>query len=55
MEIKWGIIPDMSMTTSLPYLMGIDKALEMAMTADILDSNDAFNKGLITAIEDKPL
>ena len=55
MEIKWGIIPDMSMTTSLPYLMGIDKALEMAMTADILDANDAFNKGLITTIEEKPL
>ena len=55
MEIKWGIIPDMAMTTSLPYLMNIDRALEMAMTADILDSDEAFGKGLITAIKEKPL
>ena len=55
MEIKWGIIPDMAMTTSLPYLMNIDKALEMATTADILDANEAFSKGLITAIDEKPL
>ena len=55
MEIKWGIIPDMAMTTSLPYLMSLDKALEMAMTADILNANDAFDKNLITAIEKNPL
>jgi enoyl-CoA hydratase/carnithine racemase len=27
----------------------------MAMTADILDSDEAFGKGLITAIKEKPL
>jgi len=55
MEIKWGIIPDMALTTSLPYLMNTDKAIELAVTADILNANEAFNKGLITAIKEDPL
>ena len=55
MEIKWGIIPDMGITTSLPNLMRMDKALEMAMTADIKDASEALQLGLITAIKDNPL
>ena len=45
----------MALTTSFPYLISIDRALEMAMTADILNANDAFDKNLITAIEKNPL
>ena len=55
MEIKWGIIPDMALTTSLPYLMSADKAIELAVTADIFNASQALDKGLITAIKGRPL
>ena len=32
MEIKWGIIPDMSGSVTLRNLMGIDTAMELAMS-----------------------
>ena len=35
--------------------MNTDKAIELAVTADILNANEAFNKGLITAIKEDPL
>jgi len=55
MEAKWGIIPDMGIMTSLPNLMKMDQALEIAMTAEIKDASEALQLGLITAIKDNPL
>ena len=55
MEIKWGIIPDMALTTSIPNLINIDKAFEITMTGDILDAKTAFKLGLITEVKSDPL
>ena len=55
MEIKWGIIPDMAMTTSIPSIMRIDQALEMAMTGDVINASEANSLGLVTAITSDPL
>lgn len=55
MENKWGLIPDMGITQSLPKLVRADQAKELMMTARILDANEALAMGLITRIEADPL
>lgn len=55
MESKWGLIPDMSLMTSLPDLMPIDVAKELAMTARRIDATEARALGLITHVEEDPL
>ncbi|MGB5558581.1 MAG: crotonase/enoyl-CoA hydratase family protein [Paracoccaceae bacterium] len=54
MEAKWGLIPDMGITQSLPKLMRADQAKDLIMTARILDAAEALALGLITWIEDHP-
>jgi hypothetical protein len=41
MEIKWGIIPDMSGSVTLRNLMGVDTAMELAMSGRELDAQEA--------------
>ena len=55
MEIKWGIIPDMGISTTLPALMPIDSALELAWTGRVVSGEEAAALGLVTAAVDDPL
>lgn len=55
MEAKWGLIPDMGITTNLPKLMRADQAKELMMTARVLDAPEAAEIGLVTRIVDDPL
>lgn len=55
METKWGLIPDMGISQSLPRLMRIDQAKELIMTARILDAPEAHSLGLVTRVVDTPL
>lgn len=55
MEIKWGLIPDMGLTQSLPRLVGADVARELTYTGRILGAADALELGLVTRIADEPL
>lgn len=55
MEIKWGLIPDMSITRTLPRLVGIDLAKELTYTGRILSGLDAHELGLVTHISEQPL
>lgn len=55
MEAKWGLIPDMGISQSLPKLMRADAAMELIMTGRVLEANEALNLGLITRIADDPL
>ncbi len=55
MEIKWGIIPDMAISTTLPHLMPIDKAAELAWTGRVLDGSEADELGLVTDVKEDPL
>ena len=54
MEIKWGIIPDMAISTTLPGLMATDKIKELAWTGRIVQGEEACALGLITAVHEDP-
>jgi len=55
MEAKWGLIPDMGLTQSLPKLMRADQAKALIMTARILEADEAAELGLVTRVVADPL
>ena len=55
MEVKWGLVPDMGITQSLPRLLPIDVAKELTFTGRIVSGSDAFALGLVTRTSDDPL
>ena len=54
METKWGLIPDMGISLFLPKLMRYDQALELTLTADLINAIEARNLGLITRVSKNP-
>ena len=55
LEIKWGLIPDMGLTQSLPRLVGADRAKELTWTGRKVDAEEAQALGLVTGVADDPL
>ncbi|MFD0978900.1 crotonase/enoyl-CoA hydratase family protein [Tropicimonas aquimaris] len=55
MEGKWGLIPDMGISQSLPRLLRADRAKELVMTARVLTGAEAQGIGLVTRLSDDPL
>lgn len=55
MEVKWGLVPDMGITQTLPRLLGIDRAKELTFTGRGVSGTEAERLGLITAVADEPL
>jgi len=55
MEVKWGLVPDMSITRTLPRLVSIDVAKELTYTGRIFDAAEAQRLGVVTRIADDPL
>lgn len=55
MEVKWGLVPDMGITQSLPRLVRIDVAKELTFTGRIVSGADALALGLVTRTSDDPL
>jgi enoyl-CoA hydratase/carnithine racemase len=55
MEIKWGLIPDMSGTQTLKDLVRLDVAKELTFTGRIVKAEEALRLGLITRISEDPL
>jgi enoyl-CoA hydratase/carnithine racemase len=55
MEVKWGLVPDMSITRTLPRLVGIDVAKELTFTGRVLDGEEAARLGVVTRVCDDPL
>ncbi|MEM1373133.1 MAG: crotonase/enoyl-CoA hydratase family protein [Pseudomonadota bacterium] len=55
MEAKWGLIPDMGITQSLPKLMRADQAKMLMMTGTEVTGAEAVGMGLATEISDTPL
>jgi enoyl-CoA hydratase/carnithine racemase len=55
LEVKWGLIPDMAITRTLPRLVGIDVAKELAFTGRVLSGAEAGELGLVTHVTDDPL
>lgn len=55
MEARWGLIPDMGITQSLPRLMRADLAKELILTARVVEAPEALALGLVTRLEADPL
>jgi len=55
MEIKWGLVPDMGITQTLPRLIPIDVAKELTFSGRILSGSDALAVGLVTRTAQDPL
>jgi enoyl-CoA hydratase/carnithine racemase len=55
MEVKWGLIPDMGITRTLPRLVSIDVAKELTYTGRTVSGEEAAALGLVTRVSDEPL
>jgi enoyl-CoA hydratase/carnithine racemase len=55
MEVKWGLVPDMGITQTLPRLVAIDVAKELTFTGRVVSGSDALALGLVTRTADDPL
>ncbi len=54
MEIKWGLIPDLGITTTLRNLVPLDRAKELAWTGRVVNAAEARELGLVTEVSDDP-
>jgi enoyl-CoA hydratase/carnithine racemase len=54
MEIRWGLIPDMTGTQTLRHLVRQDVAKELTFTGRIVEAEEAVRIGLATRIVDEP-
>ena len=54
LEIKWGLIPDMSLTQTLRDLVPLDVAKELAFTGATLSATEAKELGLVTHVAEDP-
>jgi enoyl-CoA hydratase/carnithine racemase len=55
MESKWGLVPDMGITSTLPRLVRIDVAKELTYTGRLLTGTEAAALGLVTRVTEDPL
>jgi len=55
MEIKWGLIPDMSITQTLLRLVPLDVAKELTFTGRKVSGTEAVELGLATKSSEDPL
>ena len=55
MEVRWGLVPDMGITQTLPRLVRIDVAKELTFTGRIVSGSEALALGLVTRNSDDPL
>jgi enoyl-CoA hydratase/carnithine racemase len=54
MEIKWGLVPDMSGTQTLRHLVRHDVLKELTLTGRIVEAQEAVELGLATRLSDSP-
>jgi enoyl-CoA hydratase/carnithine racemase len=54
LEIRWGLIPDMTGTWMLPRLVGPDVAKELTWTGRMVSGTDAVSLGLATRTSEHP-
>jgi enoyl-CoA hydratase/carnithine racemase len=55
LEIRWGLIPDMSGSQVLPGLVGLDVAKELTFTGRMVTGEEAVRLGLATRLSETPL
>lgn len=54
LEIRWGLVPDMTGTWTLPRLVGLDVAKELTWTGRMVSGSEAVALGLATRAADDP-
>ncbi len=54
MEVKWGLIPDMTGTQMLRHLVRLDVAKELTFTGRIVSGTEAVELGLASHVSDDP-
>jgi len=54
LEIRWGLVPDMTGTQMLPRLVGLDVAKELAFTGRMVSGEEAVDLGLATHLAEDP-
>ena len=54
LEIRWGLVPDMTGTQSLVNLVGLDVAKELTFTGRMVSGTEAVELGLCTRLSDDP-
>ena len=54
LEIRWGLVPDMSGTATLTRLVPIDVAMELTWTGRMVEGEEAVRIGLATRLSDDP-
>ncbi len=52
LEAKWGLVPDLGGTYRLPRLIGLSRAIDLAMSARTVDAGTALAWGLVDAVLD---
>ncbi len=55
MEVRWGLVPDMAITRTLPRLVRLDVAKELTYTGRIVSGTEAARLGLVTRLAEDPL
>lgn len=54
LEIRWGLVPDMTGTQALINLVGLDVAKELTFSGRMVGAEEALHLGLVTQIADDP-
>jgi enoyl-CoA hydratase/carnithine racemase len=54
LEIRWGLLPDMTGLQMLPRLVGLDVAKELAFTGRMVSGTEAVELGLATRASEDP-
>jgi enoyl-CoA hydratase/carnithine racemase len=54
LEVRWGLIPDMTGTQLLPQVVGLDVAKELTFTGRMVEGEEALRIGLATRVSDTP-
>lgn len=54
LEVRWGLIPDMTGTVMLPRLVGLDVAKELLFTGRMVGGEEAVRLGLATRVAEEP-
>lgn len=55
LEIRWGLVPDMTATAMLPLLVGLDRAKELTFTGRMVSGEECGQIGLATKVAPNPL
>ena len=55
MEARWGLVPDLAISTTLRNVVSADRIKELAWSARVFGAQEALEYGIVTAVEANPL